>query len=194
MCIRDSYRESLDHYSRANQLLGEVDDTFGRAYSFCGMGNANRMMGYLPRALDYFARATELYSEIGDKVSYAWTLWGEGTALKMIRRLQEAEERFRRAQGLFSETGDGRGTIYCLLSLGEIRQLEGRVGDAAASLQRAEEVLEGKPFALERCHLRLYRWLLEGGDRGELGEIREAYRKLGSHFLNSPPTLPLNLP
>ena len=185
------YGKSLKHYQRANSLLDAEGDTFGTAYSFCGIANAHRMEGRFEEALEYFSQATGLYREIGDRVSYAYTLWGEGTALKVMGRLAEAKERFLSAHDLFSATGDIRGMIYTLLSLGEIDLLEGRKEKMRKALKETEEILSRYPFRLERCHLLLYRSLLGEED---IERAIDAYRRQGSRFPSKKPSFPLNLP
>ncbi len=189
-----NFEESLVHYGTANAIFQEIGDRFGQAYSFCGIGNAHRMMEHFGDALEYFRRAEELYRDIGDEVSYAWTLWSFGTALKVLQDWKGAEGKLQEAWELFTKTRDTRGMVYHFLALSEIRVFEGRREEACSLLEEAERLLVGKPFQLERIHLELYRWLILGGDGTVLEDIRRSYRKLGANFLPISPKLPLNLP
>ncbi|MEM3434470.1 MAG: hypothetical protein QXP27_09920, partial [Candidatus Methanomethyliaceae archaeon] len=176
-----------------NALFHETGDRFGQAYSFCGVGNAHRMMGHFPEALEYFAKAATLYEDIGDEVSYAWTLWSWGTALKVLRRFVEAKEKLEAASKLFGRTRDTRGMVYYLLSVAEIAFLEGERDKAVRFLKEAERSLLEKPFQLEWAHLKLYCYLV-GEGRETLQNIYEIYKRIGALFLQKFPSFPINLP
>src|SRR5258708_22016602 len=70
-------------------------DPFGIAYSYCGLGNVERMAGRFKKALPFYRKAEKLYGTIGDRVSYAYTLWSLGTTYKMLAGslLNEIENR-----------------------------------------------------------------------------------------------------
>ncbi|MBE7415888.1 MAG: tetratricopeptide repeat protein [Deltaproteobacteria bacterium] len=114
------FKASFRYYGEANALFRALKDTFGVAYSYCGIANSMRMNGDFRGSLRFFTKARENYKRIGDKVSYAYTLWGEGTALQMLGRNREALKDFEEARSLFRETKDRRGLIYCLISIGEL--------------------------------------------------------------------------
>ena len=143
--IDDSYR----YYAKANQTFRMLHDTFGTAYSYCGLANATRMQGDFKGSLKCFNKAKTHYKKIGDKVSFAYTLWGEGTAFKMLSRLPEARRDFLYAQQLFKETRDERGLSYCELSLGELEFLKGGRAKAMLLFKKALKRARRFSFAVE---------------------------------------------
>jgi hypothetical protein len=61
-------------------------------------------------------------------------------------------------------------------------------------LKESEELLNDRPYKLEKCHLELYRWLFTNGKEEELQNLKNQYLKLGSKILPTTPKLPFNLP
>ncbi len=139
---------SLKYYKEANSLFAGVKDTFGLAYSYCGIANAMRMKGDFKGSLSYFARARREYKLIGDKVSYAYTLWGEGSALQLLGRDARALKDFKEAEALFKETKDRRGVVYCTLSVGMLKFSSDRAG-GRAMMRRALKTAEGLGLKVE---------------------------------------------
>ena len=154
---------SQRYYTRANRSFVALKDTFGIAYSYCGLANAKRMKGDFKAAFDYFKKAKSNYKKIGDRVSYAYTLWGEGTAFKMVDKLDKADSDFREAEKLFKQTGDERGLVYCDLALGEIAYLNGRKRRAATLFERAFTRAESFFFGAE---LKYCKRLLRAAETG----------------------------
>ena len=120
------FADTQDYYQRANALFEAEKDTYGRAYSYCGLGNAARMRGDYATAMQLFARAEKLYARIGDTASFAYTVWAMATVHKMRGDYLRSAQTFTRARGLFRKTRDARGGIYCRLGTGELALLRGR--------------------------------------------------------------------
>jgi tetratricopeptide (TPR) repeat protein len=127
-------------------------DTFGTAYSHCGIGNAYRMLGDYRKALASFSRASTLYKKIGDRVSYSYTLWSIGTTHKMLHEYASADNVFKEAQVLFKKTKDPRGLIYCQLGFGEIALLKGNNATALRKFKASLSQARRYGFRVEACH------------------------------------------
>jgi hypothetical protein len=69
-------------YQSANALFEKEGDVYGRAYSYCGLGNAARMRQDFDAAMKLFAKAEKFYAGIGDKASFAYTVWSMATVPK----------------------------------------------------------------------------------------------------------------
>lgn len=193
--VMGRYEESSYYYETANQLFQTHGDVFGMAYSYCGIGNAYRVKEKYEEALQYFDKATVLYNEIGDKVSFAWTVWSKANTYKMIFDLEKGEKELAKAKGLFEETKDKRGLILCKLNQVEILKLKGEHGKAITLLKEAKEMTINSPFKLERYHVELYQYLIEDNRNKEvLLDIIKMYRKLGSEWIKTDVSFPINLP
>jgi len=148
----------------ANKMFARLDDRFGLAYSFCGLGNARRMNDDYKNALIYFKKAETLYKKIGDRVSYAYTLWSVGTTYKMIGKMNNALGSVKESAELFRQTKDPRGKIYCLLGIGEVDYLSGKRSKAKKSYLIAIRHAESYGFGVEKKYAGR---LLEAFQRGE---------------------------
>jgi tetratricopeptide (TPR) repeat protein len=178
------WAETARHYRAANRIHRIRRDTFGTAYSFCGLGNVERMAGRWDDALLYFRRAEKLYKTIGDKVSYAYTLWSIGTALKMKGDFGNAKTYFSKADVLFRQTGDTRGRAYAFLGFAELKWLAGGKGEA--DRRKAGMFARKGGYAWEALHARVVRG-------GKIDSNAQAlYRRAGSRFY--PKALPVNWP
>ena len=93
------FSDSFKYYIAANKLFSELNDTFGVAYSHCGIGNALRMKGDYSGALLHFRKATTLYRKIGDIVSFSYTLWSLGKTYTMLGKLDKAMDYFKQSCG-----------------------------------------------------------------------------------------------
>jgi tetratricopeptide (TPR) repeat protein len=147
----------------ASGMFGRLNDRFGRAYSYCGLGNARRMNEDYKNALSFFRKAEDLYKKIGDRVSYSYTLWSVGTTYTMLEQKTKAMENFRNAAHFFRQTSDPRGMIYCLLGTGQIDYMDGRTGRAKESFLKGESMADSYGFKLER---RYAHTLLKGINKG----------------------------
>ena len=196
-------RASLKYYQRANRLFVSLNDVFGKAYSFCGIGNAYRMLGAYDESLVYFRKATKLYKTIGDQVSYAYTLWGISTSYKMTHQYGKALRYLDNAGVLFKKTKDLRGMIYTKLGFGEIALLDGDMKNARKYLNAAYREARAKKFSLESCHAQILVSFLDDAIRERKSTIhrtpvaigtkqRTCYNQIGVKLkLDSPP---LNIP
>ena len=131
-------------------MFTRLNDRFGLAYSFCGLGNARRMYGDYKNALAYFRKAEVLYRKIGDRVSYAYTLWSVGTTYKMLGEMGRALDKFKESDGLFTQTQDPRGKIYCILGTGEVDYLCGKKSKAEKAYVTALGRAESYGFKVEK--------------------------------------------
>ena len=156
------FRDSLNYYRKANSLFTSTGDAFGKAYSYCGIGNAYRMLGDYKNAFIHFAKAVRLYGKMGDKVSYAYTLWGLGTAYKMTGDLEKAHDYLTDSVRLFRRTKDPRGVCYCLLGFGEIALLRGRRATAKRHISSALEKATKNDFGIEKCYAKTILALMDG--------------------------------
>ncbi|MBI4519879.1 MAG: tetratricopeptide repeat protein [Gemmatimonadetes bacterium] len=192
--VRGRYEDSLRFYTEANHRFGkELQDTFGLAYSHCGIANARRMVGDFATAHSHFSLARTLYSRIGDRASHAYTLWGQATAYKMQRRLDRAAVLFRQAGELFRATRDFRGRAYVALGLGELDLMAGRLKSARRRFEYARAWAQKHGYVLESLHARLHLALLRSRPQKAVTALRARYAALGSNFS---PRLspPLNVP
>lgn len=192
--VRGRYQDSLRFYREANRRFAmELRDTFGLAYSHCGIANARRMVGDFATAHSHFSLARTLYARIGDRASHAYTLWGEATAYKMERRPDRAAALFRQAGELFRATRDFRGLAYVALGLGELDLMAGRLKSARRRFERACAWAQNYGYVLESLHARLHLALIRPRPQRAVTAVRARYAALGSNF--SPGlSPPLNLP
>lgn len=184
--VRGHFGQSLKYYSAANSLFRRLRDTFGTAYSHCGIGNALRMKGDFGGAKKEFRRAIVLYRRIGDIVSYSYTLWSMGKTYMLERKAALSEKYFRDALSHFRKTRDPRGVIYCRLGMAELRALSGRKRAAQNMLDSALRDSQAYGFAVEACHAKALRSVLEGLPGNE------CYRKLGLKLKFD--SIPFNIP
>jgi tetratricopeptide (TPR) repeat protein len=174
-------------------MFRSLRDTFGTAYTHCGIGNANRMMNDYSKALGHFRKATRLYEEIGDIVSYSYTLWSLAMVYKMKGDLAKAGELINNARRNFKKTKDPRGIIYCDLADGEIAWMEGNDRKAQRLMKSALANAERHKFRLEACHARLL--LLNSAQvyrKGAAAKNPPCYKKIGI-VLNFA-SMPFNIP
>jgi tetratricopeptide (TPR) repeat protein len=184
------FADTQRYYQEANELFKAEGDIYGRAYSYCGLGNAARMRQEYDLAMQLFAKAEKLYGRIGDKASFAYTVWAMATVHKMLGDYERSAEAFARAQALFRDTRDHRGLIYCRLGVGELALLQGREKTAHLAFVRSLEQAERFGYHAEACHALAGLALVDPNPNWEA--IKKAYRKCGLHF--TPPPPPLNLP
>ena len=177
---------SMEHYTKANQVFRGLKDTFGTAYSHCGMGNALRMRGEHEEAREQFVRASQLYVRIGDTVSYAYTLWSLAKTHMMTGYSVLAYKYVKEARSLFKKTSDPRGIIYCKLSIAEMNSIKGNKARAKTLITEAVKEAKEWGFAVEGCHALAAEKLLDGA-----GPV-ECYRKLGLSL--SFKSFPMNIP
>jgi tetratricopeptide (TPR) repeat protein len=176
--------ESGRHYQTANRLHRQRKDSFGTAYSYCGLGNVERMNDRLDGALEYFLKAEKLYKRIGDKVSYAYTLWSIGTTYKLNGDLKTARRLFDEADKLFRSTGDLRGRSYAALGRAELLWMQGSDGERERAA--AERFAKAGGYAWELLHAKM----MKGGKAAK--GAKKAYAAMGSKFC--PGALPINWP
>ena len=143
-------------------MFSALRDVFGIAYSYCGTGNAYRMLGKYEKASASFGRASALYQKIGDRVSYSYTLWSIGTTHKMLGDFEKARHYFKAARSLFQKTKDPRGLIYCRLGMGEVAMLEGRKARAEEYFEESLKQAAAFGFKVEYCHAEMLRSYLSG--------------------------------
>src|SRR5262249_46757 len=178
------------YYQQANELFENLGDIYGRAYSYCGLGNAARMRHDYDSALGFFAKAEKLYGRIGDKASFAYTVWAMATVHKMLGAYQRSAEFFACARALFEETRDHRGKIYCRLGTGELALLTGRTKAARLAFARSLAQAQRLGYHAEACHALAGLALVD--PTPDWTAVKKAYRACGLHFTSPPP--PLNLP
>jgi len=183
------FGDSFKCYTAANKLFSELNDTFGVAYSHCGIGNALRMKADYSGALLHFRKATALYRKIGDIVSFSYTLWSLGKTYAMIGRLDKAMDYFRQSSGFFRKTKDPRGIIYCKLGMGEIEFLRGRLSPALANLNAALRDSLSNGFSVEKCHAAA---LLSFVNKKNGKNGNRCYNKLGLKLKFQ--SIPFNIP
>jgi tetratricopeptide (TPR) repeat protein len=178
------------YYQEANALFAATGDIYGRAYSYCGLGNAARMRHEYDQAMQFFAKAERLYTRIGDKASFAYTVWAMATVFKMLGDYRRSAEAFARARHLFRSTRDHRGLIYCRLGRGELALLQGKEKTARLAFTRSLEQAERFGYRAEACHALAGLALVDPSPNW--AKVKKAYRRCGLHF--TPPPPPLNLP
>jgi tetratricopeptide (TPR) repeat protein len=191
------YSESGQYYREANRRMRQRRDTFGIAYSYCGLGNVERMAGRFQKALPFYKKAEKLYGTIGDRVSYAYTLWSLGTTYKMLGHNPNALSAFQKADQLFIKTGDTRGRIYTLLGFTEVEWI--KAGDVHfprplrerarvrgnAFWKKAKSIADKSHYAWESLHV-------ESLKGGRVNNLAKRYRDSGSLFY--PKSIPVNWP
>jgi tetratricopeptide (TPR) repeat protein len=174
-------------------MFHALRDTFGTAYTHCGIGNANRMMNDYGKALGHFRKATRLYEEIGDIVSYSYTLWSLAMVYKMKGDLAKAGELIDNARKNFKKTKDPRGIIYCDLADGEIAWMEGNNRKAHKMIKSALSNAGRHKFRLEECHGHLIALnMKQPYSRGATAKNPPCYKKIGI-VLNFG-SMPFNIP
>ena len=134
----------------ANRMFQKLEDRFGLAYSYCGLGNVRRMNGDYKNALLYFKKAGVLYKKIGDRVSYAYTLWSVGVTHIMLGKIDRSYESFKESDRFFKQTKDPRGRIYCMLGAGEADYMSGKIKTAKAKFTKALDHADRYGFSLEK--------------------------------------------
>jgi tetratricopeptide (TPR) repeat protein len=179
------YDLSGRYYREANRRMRRRKDTFGIAYSYCGLGNVERMAGRFKKALPFYKKAEKLYGSIGDRVSYAYTLWSLGTTYKMLGRHPQAIAAFNQADALFKTTGDSRGRIYALLGHAEVEFIKGNSTNGVKWWGKAKKVSDQNDYLWEKLHVAS----LKGGS---VHNLKKQYQKAGSSFY--PVALPVNWP
>ena len=184
------FADTKRYYLEANALFEDEGDIYGRAYSYCGLGNAARMRQEYSLAMKFFAKAEKLYARIGDKASFAYTVWAMATVHKMLGDYQRSPEAFVRAQALFRDTRDHRGSIYCRLGVGELGLLQGKKKTARLAFAHCLERSEHYGYHAEACHALAGLALVDLDP--DWAAVKKAYRACGLHF--TPPPPPLNLP
>lgn len=195
--MRGALQRSLTLYSRAHAYALRSNDTFGIAYSACGIANAHRMMQRWDAAEHYFTIARMHYEQIGDRVSYAYTLWGEAMAYLLQSRWTEAEERLQSAQALFQRTGDRRGWLYYVLAQVQLMALRSASEPVLRDLlDRALRWSRHYGYRFELLHLQLLAHLLGIPRTVPLSEVWGGYRACGSIWFRrvSIDAVPVNFP
>jgi tetratricopeptide (TPR) repeat protein len=184
------FADTQRYYQEANELFEADGDIYGRAYSYCGLGNAARMRQEYGLAMQLFAKAEKLYGRIGDKASFAYTVWAMATVDKMLGDYEHSAAAFARAQKLFRETRDHRGLIYCRLGVGELVLLQRKVKTARLAFAHCLEQAKRFGYHAEACHALAGLALVDSDP--DWATVKKAYRACGLHF--TPPPPPLNLP
>jgi tetratricopeptide (TPR) repeat protein len=184
------FTDTQRFYQEANELFENEGDIYGRAYSYCGLGNAARMRQEYDLAMKLFAKAEQLYSRIGDKASFAYTLWAMATVHKMLGDYKRSTEVFAHAQALFRDTRDHRGAIYCRLGVGELALLQGAEKLARLAFTRSLEQAKRYGYHAEACHALCGLALVD--PTPDWTAVKKAYRICSLYFTPAPP--PLNLP
>lgn len=197
--MQGAVKRSLAYYLRAHHHALRTEDTFGIAYSACGIANAYRMLQLWEPAHHYFTLARLHYESIGERLSHAYTLWGQATAYLLQHHWEQSEELLTMAETLFRQTGDRRGLIYVTLT--RLQQHFLRTGSLPERLREdffhALRRSQRHGYRFETLHLQLL-----GTVTGlltppaSLEALRRGYRACGSLWFQgqSLTTLPLNIP
>jgi len=184
------FTDTQRYYQEANELFEVEGDIYGRAYSYCGLGNAARIRQEYALAMKLFAKAEKLYGRIGDKASFAYTVWAMATVHKMLGDYKRSADAFARAQVLFRDTRDHRGSIYCRLGVGELALLQGKEKSGRLAFVHSLEQAKRYGYHAEACHALCGLALVDLNP--DWAAVKGAYRACGLHF--TPPPPPLNLP
>lgn len=116
--LKDSY---LTYY-RAHKFC-DKDDNFALAYSYCGMGNAQRQLGKIRESILNYKKSAYYYRLLKDKLDLGLVYWGLGESYKKLGKFKKAIFYLDKADALFKDGYEKRGQILSMISRAQIYYL-----------------------------------------------------------------------
>ncbi|MEI6846085.1 MAG: hypothetical protein WCK36_03450, partial [Candidatus Firestonebacteria bacterium] len=164
--LRGDFRGYLACYRTANKYFIKNKDTFGRAYSNCGMGSANRMLSNYRLSEKLYKKAEKLYSSFKDEINFSYVLWGHANTLLCLGKFNEAGKLNRKAGRLFKKWKDERGLVYIILQAAELSRNLGKKAKALDLFKRAILISRKHGLKIEKIHgeMGVYRITEKGSD------------------------------
>jgi tetratricopeptide (TPR) repeat protein len=134
--VRHEWSKSVDFYSQAIEVAGEMKDLSRLGKMYSDLGGAYEHLGDLMRAREYSQKAITIHELLNDRLSVARAQNNLGLVLIRQGDLELARHHLDSSLRIFEETGVELGKSHVLLSLAEL-ELDG--DDPEAARERLDE-------------------------------------------------------
>jgi tetratricopeptide (TPR) repeat protein len=174
---RGAYRDSLEQYMQALDLIGMTDDPGPLGSLFIDIGNAFSLLGTEVQdiAVECYERAVERLNRPGDGRELVRAYYNLGTTVGEVRP-QDGLEYLEKALQAAERSHDSRGAGLALLSRVELLLALGQVEEAERDNEQAGRLIEHLSDKLGRIWVQLDRGLI-AERRGLWEEAERAYEQ-----------------
>lgn len=95
------YHQAIDYYQQSLEIVQEIGDRSGIAYSLNNLGSAYDALGEYQQAIDYHQQSLVIAREIGDRRGEADTWFNLAIVLNKLNQQQDAMGAYRNSRQLY---------------------------------------------------------------------------------------------
>lgn len=135
--FKGDYSKSLDNHLKALKIRESINDRWGMARSFLGIGTIYEYTGKIDLALEYKFKAKKLFEEVKDTAFTAFTLSHIASIYFNKNNIEEAQKYNMQSLMLFIKKNNAVGMMDAFSLAGEIYTKQKNYKDAIANYESA---------------------------------------------------------
>ena len=139
--FKGDYSKSLDNHLQALKIRESINDKWGMARSYLGIGTIYEYTGKIDLALDYKFKAKKLFEEVNDTAFQAYTLNHVASLYFNKNNIDKAQKYNMESLNLFLKKFNAVGMMDAYTLAGEIYSKQNNYKDAIENFESALSVI-----------------------------------------------------